>query len=648
MQLASRVHRSRRHKRGPGSKRLRAGAGAGSESGSSSLTSGTSTDPSTSEMSCDTVVYRHAPGPAPGSDSGTEGEGPPPASLRSSRESLSSRSSVSRRRILTNGAISPAARSRQSSPLSPPGLASIAERMPLHGRVPGHRQQRTEVWVDSRPPPQAEASRAAMVSRWVENQSCQDQEAEVEAKTEAKPLFMTQFKTADSDSGSEAVARKVAPPPPPRRTPPRPQRPQSPEPLQEPGLGVREAAEASRVPEPGQSVEVEASMCHTEEASRVPEPGQIVEVEASMCQTEASLHPLRVLSEENLTVVSTFVADVGDLEAAEDEELDPSQFSFFSVPDFANNNGASGDYFQARLRALARIGEDTINGNVEAVEAAPAPGDEDTAPASSFSDPRFLYGSYREMATFSAEARAEDTEAMTPQKQFLLLSQSLRTPDGSSDPDLASRLEDRDNGNCEDNCEDNEAMENHNDAMENDNDAMDNGNDHDPMDVPKPKLTFAARLLRLFGSRRHKAQPRPGERSQSCDRQLEAGGQEPAQARRLHKEARCASSSPGKQRQARRQKRKEKGDTVSCLSLAPTEWEFSEARRPPQQQADRKSSGYDSLDSPEGESSSLDSSSEPVYPAPAYAVPHQAASSLHYDEVTQLKMEIRRHPSILR
>merc|ERR1719195_523515 len=118
-------------------------------------------------------------------------------------------------------------------------------------------------------------------------------------------------------------------------------------------------------------------MCH-EEASRVPESGQMVEVEASMCQTEASLHPLRVLSEENLTVVSTFVADVGDLEAAEDEELDPSQISFFSVPDFANNNGASGDYFQARLRALARIGEDTVNGNGEA---APAPGgDEDTAP----------------------------------------------------------------------------------------------------------------------------------------------------------------------------------------------------------------------------------------------------------------------------
>ena len=629
MQLASRVHRSRRHKRGPGSKRLRAGAGSGSESGSSSLTSGTSTDPSTSEMSCDTVVYRHAPS----SDSGTEGEGPPPASLRSSRESLSSRSSVSRRRILTNGAIS-----RQSSPLSPgPGLASIAERMPLHGRVPGHRQQRTEVWVDSRPPPQSEASRAAMVSRWVENQTLQDQEAEVEAKAEAKteakaeakaeakPLFMTQFKTADSDSGSEGVARKVAPPPPPRRTPPRAQRPQSPEPLQEPGLEVREAAEASRVPESG----------HNIEAALRPE------LEAE----EASLHPLRVLSEENLTVVSTFVADVGDLEAAEDEQLDPSQFSFFSVPDFANNNGASGDYFQARLRVLARIGEDTVNGNVEA---APAPGgDEDTkdgvtAAASSFSDPRFLYGSYREMATFSAEARAEDTEAMTPQKQFLLLSQSLRTPDGSSDPDLASRLEDRDYGNCDDN-----------EAVENDsgNDAMENDNNHAPIEnVPKPKLTFAARLLRLFGSRRHKTQPRPGERSQSWDRELGAGGQEPAQARRLHKEARCASSSPGKQRQARRMKRKEKekGDTVSCLSLAPTEWEFSEARRQPQQQADRKSSGYDSLDSPEGESSSLDSSSEPVYPAPAYAVPHQPASSLHYDEVTQLKMEIRRHPSILR
>merc|ERR1711952_413282 len=68
---------------------------------------------------------------------------------------------------------------------------------------------------------------------------------------------------------------------------------------------------------------------------------------------------------------------------------------------------------------------------------------------------------------------------------------------------------------------------------------MENDNDNAPIEnVPKPKLTFAARLLRLFGSRRHKTQPRPGERSQSWDRELGAGGQEPAQARRQRERGR--------------------------------------------------------------------------------------------------------------
>ena len=73
------------------------------------------------------------------------------------------------------------------------------------------------------------------------------------------------------------------------------------------------------------------------------------------------------------------------------------------------------------------------------------------------------------------------------------------------------------------------------------------------------------------------------------------------------------------------------------------------------QQADRKSSGYDSL---EGESSSLDSSQDnnevifngncqdtiPSY----YSVPSdQKDNDIPYDEVNILKMEIKRHPNIL-
>ena len=74
------------------------------------------------------------------------------------------------------------------------------------------------------------------------------------------------------------------------------------------------------------------------------------------------------------------------------------------------------------------------------------------------------------------------------------------------------------------------------------------------------------------------------------------------------------------------------------------------------QRDDRKSSGYDSL---EGESSSLDSSNDNnellngnvhhnTPTAIEYAVPSDQKEALQYDEVNQLKMEIKRHPNILR
>ena len=66
---------------------------------------------------------------------------------------------------------------------------------------------------------------------------------------------------------------------------------------------------------------------------------------------------------------------------------------------------------------------------------------------------------------------------------------------------------------------------------------------------------------------------------------------------------------------------------------------------------DRKSSGYDSL---EGESSSLDSehlNNELNLKSGTlqYSVPSdQQDSGLHYDTVSRLKMDIKRHPNILR
>merc|ERR1712242_29198 len=73
-------------------------------------------------------------------------------------------------------------------------------------------------------------------------------------------------------------------------------------------------------------------------------------------------HPLRILSEENLTVVSTFVVDVNDLESVDDEvECDPSQLSFFQVPEFtsytntASNECSNDHYFATRLKELSKI-----------------------------------------------------------------------------------------------------------------------------------------------------------------------------------------------------------------------------------------------------------------------------------------------------
>jgi len=136
--------------------------------------------------------------------------------------------------------------------------------------------------------------------------------------------------------------------------------------------------------------------------------------------------------------------------------------------------------------------------------------------------------------------------------------------------------------------------------------------------------------------------------------------------------------------------------TPSTLSLAPTEWEFQNGTEEDErngnkkredeegkcpkydqrynsqpsagrhaflpasslqelslQREDRKSSGYDSL---EGESSSLDSSNDNnellngnLHAAIEYAVPSDQKEALQcYDEVNQLKMEIKRHPNILR
>ena len=652
VQLASRVHRMRRKR----NKKTSSGSSGSTSSDEkrrvSDLT--TSTDPSSSEMSCDTVLYR------PNSDgSGTDGEAPPLTirSLRSSQESLLSRSSRRRSgsRILTNGAISP--RNTSSPMLSLPMIDERMERMegmermPLNGPVPGFRQR--EVWIDS--PINNNNNRnykTEMISHWVENQSFKTPE-----HNSQQCLFLTQFKQADSDNASDVVVKitdkKVAPPPPPRKTPPKQREEviegsESPEPLIDPGLSPFKSRSDSKDVSEIETLEEEqrrrSGLTLVDGGCKTLEDSNHQELLSSTDPNHQ--HPLRILSEENLTVVSTFVADINDLEDADDieDEMDPSKFSFFSVPDFTtiNNNND----IESRLKELANIEDDHENANNPVTNAEQCSDDKnkvDNNKDESFTDPRFLFGNYREMSSFSS-----NQDPMTPQKQFLLLSQSLRHPDGSSDPDLTSKRSPG-NGQSSSDQEDEDVIENI---------INDNVREEKPK---KTEWTFAARLLRLFSSKRSKSKTQTAaKRSKSCDRELESSEMLNQSGVRSVKDVRSASSSPQKQREKKKKTKNniEEADCVtpvSCLSLAPTEWEYQMQdeenannrdinQRHHHQVRERKSSGYDSFES-------LDSSSDLMdqlkFNTVKYAVPTDNTTN-NYDEVAILKREIKRHPNILK
>ena len=258
------------------------------------------------------------------------------------------------------------------------------------------------------------------------------------------------------------------------------------------------------------------------------------------------------------------------------------------------------------------------------------------------------------MSTFSdfdSPGVQGDEEVMTPQKQFLLLSQSLRLPDGSSNPDLFDSPESPP-----------APADSQEDLMtEKTNNINLRVSEAVAIQVQprkKSELTFASKLLRLFkGSKRdkkEKCKTTIDKRSKSCDRDLE----EICKKDNKTPAIRSASCSPLKQRD-----RDPRTPVVSCLSLAPTEWEFhlqdaingntsntSNNAGTAGTGGDRKSSGYDSL---EGESSSIDSNQEVREAATVkYAVPNDnkiiSNTAMQYDDISVLKNEIRRYPNILR
>ena len=166
------------------------------------------------------------------------------------------------------------------------------------------------------------------------------------------------------------------------------------------------------------------------------------------------------------------MADLNDLEDPDnvdedDDEGSVSNLSFFGVPpDLVREDELQAQddkYFETRLKELTRMTESKMAGSEAGSKQAAAntSGDDPTAAASRlFSDPRFKDVDTKDsFSTFSPTGeqvaavsltsvaapierpldRCHDhTSAalMTPQRQFQLLNQTLRRPDGSSNPDI--------------------------------------------------------------------------------------------------------------------------------------------------------------------------------------------------------------------
>ena len=130
--------------------------------------------------------------------------------------------------------------------------------------------------------------------------------------------------TTSSNKSSSSGEGKRPPPPPPRRlTPPREEANLCRSKVEKDLQGNLVHSQKSDV----QSVDHVKALSEIQLAKELPLDRNI--------KDQSEEHPLRILSEENLTVVSSFRGSVNDLEDANDhDQVDPSKLSFFRIPDF--------------------------------------------------------------------------------------------------------------------------------------------------------------------------------------------------------------------------------------------------------------------------------------------------------------------------
>ena len=484
-----------------------------------------------------------------------------------------------------------------------------------------------------------------MIHTWVENSTSTNQ-TELSSPTVEAPVFrvLTQFKTADSDESSserklvqvhaseegpqvnqvvevtkdeEKPKKRQPPPPPPRRTPPR-----------ETKDVVTDGDEAVEVAKAHETISTDPS--EPDDGVAVVTTDMSCQVnEDDICRTTGfrhypefgtdSDHPLRILSEENLTVVSSFAGSVQKLDdddCVDFDLVDPSRLSFFGVPDFSQTDD---QHFN---------GEDMITRNFQLLAEMQKQSEETRTPTRELdiqeptSPQEILLTFPRNPVVARHESSPDEVqptsqhsslEEITPQKNFLLLSQSLRHPDGSSNPELNCLQENqpqRSPGNGRSGSEDNidcivEENSNIVDAVDDDDD--DDGKVNDNGSKSK---RFAFRFLKIFSSTRSKSSNSKKEverekenikRSKSCDRKLEENQKSSEKLSKKQTQSKSASSSPAlkasnklsifksqkgqsqskeelqqqhhHQQQQQQQQMSAMIETPSTMSLS-TEWEF--------------------------------------------------------------------------
>ncbi|TRY69373.1 hypothetical protein TCAL_03781 [Tigriopus californicus] len=529
IQLASRLHRLRRKRMKAHSSsgstcsdehrrlsKLRSHRSGSSGRSSSDLTSGTSTNASSSEMSCDTVVYRgHSDG------SGTDSEHPPiflgsrmasggssggssaPGSLRGSLDEIPRPlSGASRRKkILTNGVISPRrnlspqpqiARSPHRSLSSLPVIHEVnthSGKMPLNGLVPVQGRQHRQIinhahhhnnhYQQQQQQQQQQIQRLAHPEQWID--------VNPNYKTQSQSVFSTRKEVwiDQPSSSSPALSSGLSSHPYPLT--------RSPAVLSNPPklYGYMDEHKANMI-----TTWVEnQTQAHGTAEDLTTDRGQVLDnnrnvsdnqsqnvfqalTQFKTCDSDEGAehkHPLRILSEENLTIVSSFAGSKDDLrsngENDLDEECDPSKLSFFQVPDFnsiKDDMEKQDNFISERFREFAQLEKECHSSNQERSANDERPNHQDHhhrltfAPAPSSgtknapndvqlhfiprnvnnnnsspeNEERHVAPMPHDRLRHPSNANLRESVRMSPQKQFEMLAQSLRHPDGSSNPEL--------------------------------------------------------------------------------------------------------------------------------------------------------------------------------------------------------------------